>query len=146
MIFPDWGTVPQEKQAGQELPLYREWAVDPDTGAFALRDGKPYLVEGAEALKLWVACALHPDSRRFCLTAHSHDYGNELDTLLGHCPDAGIVESLLQKTIEDALLASPYIEAVDSFRFQRSGSRVEAAFTVHTVYEEFAQKTEVTIG
>lgn len=144
MIFPDWGQTP-ETAAPQPLPLYTEWAVDWETGSFALRDGQPYTVTGDEALQIWVRCALHPDSQRFVYSAHSPDYGNELSDLLGHCPDTGIVESLLKKTIRDALLVSPYVEAVDKFRFTRAGSRVEVWFTVHTIYQEFAQKTEVLI-
>ena len=82
MIFPDWGTAPAQ-ETEEALPLFREWAVDWDTGAFALRDGKPYLVSGDEALKLWITKALNPESRRFFYTAWSWDYGNELETLLG---------------------------------------------------------------
>ena len=68
MIFPDWGTAPAQ-ETEEALPLFREWAVDWDTGAFALRDRKPYLVSGDEALKLWITKALNPESRRFFYTA-----------------------------------------------------------------------------
>ena len=143
MIFPDWGTAAVETT---ELPLYTEWAVDWDTGAFALRDGKPYTVTGTEALKIWVACALHPESMRFLCTAHTHDYGNELSNLLGGVTDQGILESRLRRTIQEALLVSPYITDVDGFSFRKAGSCVEVTFTVKTVYEEFTRNVEVSIG
>ena len=54
-----------------------------------------------------------------------------------------VVGGLRQRT--DALLVCPYIREVDGFSFSKKGSRVEARFTVHTVYEEFTQKTEVSI-
>ena len=86
-----------------------------------------------------------PESQRFRYTAWSADYGNELTLLLGGCVDQGILESQVRQYVRDALLACPYIREVDGFSFSKKGSRVEARFTVHTVYEEFTQKTEVSI-
>ena len=116
-----------------------------DAVQLALRRGEPYLVSGDEALKIWVTRALRPESQRFRYTAWSADYGNELTLLLGGCVDQGILESQVRQYVRDALLACPYIREVDGFSFSKKGSRVEARFTVHTVYEEFTQKTEVSI-
>ena len=60
--------------------------------------------------------------------------------------DQGILESQVRQYIREALLVSPYIREVDGFSFTKTGSRVEARFTVHTVYEAFTQTTEVLIG
>ena len=145
MIFPDWGETP-ETASEAALPLFIEWAVDWDGKSFALRDGQPYLVSGGEALKIWVTRALRPESERFRYTAWSAGYGNELALLLGGCVDQGILESQVRQYVREALLVSPYIREVDGFSFAKTGSRVEARFTVHTVYEEFTQTTEVSIG
>ena len=145
MIFPDWGETPETVSEEEVLPLFREWAVDWENRSFALRNGQPYLVSGDEALKIWVTKALRPESKRFIYTAWSTDYGNELASLLGGCVDQGILESQVRQYVRDALLASPYIREVDGFSFSKAGSRVEARFTVHTVYEEFTQTTEVPI-
>lgn len=141
MIFPDWGESPQTAGTGAALPLYTEWAVDWDAGALALRDGAPYTVSGTEALKIWVRLALTPDNARFLYSAHSHDYGNELTEVLGET--GGILESRVRQYIREALLISPYITAVDGFSFARSGSLLEAAFSVHTVYEDFPYEMEM---
>lgn len=145
MIFPDWGETPETVSGEAALPLFREWAVDWDGKSFALRNGKPYLVSGDEALKIWVTRALRPESQRFVYTAWSVDYGNELASLLGGCVDQGILESQVRQNVRDALLSSPYIREVDGFSFSKEGSRVEARFIVHTVYEEFTQTMEVPI-
>ncbi len=145
MILPDWGETPEVTSEEAALPLFREWAVDWETQSFALRNGEPYLVSGDEALKIWVTKALRPESQRFRFTAWSADYGNELALLLGGCVDQGILESQVRQYVRDALLVSPYIQEVDGFAFSKAGSRVEARFTVHTVYEEFTQTTEVPI-
>ena len=144
MIFPNWGETP-ETASEAALPLFIEWAVDWDGKSFALRDGQPYLVSGGEALKIWVTRALRPESERFRYTAWSAGYGNELALLLGGCVDQGILESQVRQYVREALLVSPYIREVDGFSFAKTGSRVEARFTVHTVYEEFTQTTEVPI-
>ena len=144
MIFPDWGAQTAEN-GEQELPLYTEWAVDWDGGAFALRDGKPYTVTGAEALKIWVRYALHPDNVRFLYSAHTAEYGNQLTACMAERAGGDILESLLRREIRETLLVSPYIREVDGFAFTGSGSRLTAAFTVHTVYEDFTTETEVPL-
>ena len=143
MIFPDWGTTPVQKEA-EVLPLYTEWAVDWENACFALRNGAPYLVSGTEALKIWVHCALHPQSVRFAFSAHSADYGNQIAALMGEGGDTGILENRLRREIRETLLVSPYIKAVDGFSFTREGSRVTVRFTVHTVYEAIHE--EVTVS
>ena len=145
MIFPDW-EVASAETTDNALPLFTEWAMDWDSRSFARRNGRFYTVTGAEAVKIWVRRALHPESRRFCFSAWSGDYGNELDSLPGSISDQGILESQLKKCIRDALLVLPYITAVDGFSFSRSGSLAEVSFAVHTVYDNYIQKLEVPLG
>lgn len=146
MIFPDWGTVPAGAEEAEALPLFTEWAVDWEKKRFALRNGAFYTVSGTEALKIWIARALHPESFRFFYTAWSWEYGNELHALLGGCVDQGVLESRLRQYIREALLVSPYILEADGFSFRKEGSRMEVRFTAHTVYEAFDYQTEVRIG
>ena len=140
MIFPDWGAQTAET-VGTELPLYTEWAVDWNGGAFALRDGKPYTVTGDEALRIWVRYALDPGNVRFLYTAHSSQYGNQLAARMAEQGD--ILESLLRREIKETLLVSPYVTAVDGFAFTYQGSRLTARFRVRTVYGGFQTETEV---
>lgn len=144
MIFPDWGDLTAQ-QTAEILPLYTEWAVDWEKGAFALRDGRPYTVSGNEALRIWVRLALHPDSARFLCSAHSHQYGNQLSQLMGRCGD-GIWENTVCREIRETLCVSPYIRAVDGFAVTATGSSARIAFTVHTVYEDFTETTEVNFA
>lgn len=144
MIFPDWGTASTET-VGAALPLYTEWAVDWETGAFALRNGQPYTVTGDEALQIWIRCALHPESVRFLYSAHSADYGNQLAEYLSERGEQGILESLVEREVRETLLVSPYITAVDGFSFERSGSRLTAHFRVHTVYGTMTTESEVEL-
>lgn len=142
ILFPDWGTQTAESR-GDALPLYTEWAVDWDKGTFALRSGQPYTVTGNDALKLWVRCALHPETVRFLYTAHTAEYGNQLAERMAEQSGEDIRESLLRREIRETLLVSPYITAVDDFAFIRKGSRLTVCFRVKTVYGEFTTESEV---
>ena len=142
MIFPDWSAAAEE-QGGEGLPLYTEWAVDWEVGAFALREGRSYTVTGDEALRIWVRRALHPESVRFLYSAYSADYGNQLAEYLSQRAEQGILESLVKKEIQETLLVSPYIRTVDGFSFTRAGSRLTVRFTVGTVYNGFTMEKEV---
>jgi len=141
MMFPDWGTAPETKTA--ELPLYRDWAVDWEKGCFALRNGRPYLISGTEALRNWVRCALHGQSVRYLHSAHSGEYGNRLEELMGESMERGILENRLKKEIRETLLVSPYITAVDGFVLKRTGSRVTVRFAVHTLYETLEEEVHL---
>ena len=141
MIFPDWGAAPAER--AEDLPLYRDWAVDWETGAFALKGGRPYLISGTEALKNWVRCALHGESVRYLHSAHSSAYGNQLEELLGESMDRGILENRLRKEIRETLLVSPYITGVDGFVFSRKGAGVAVRFAVHTLYETIEEEVRL---
>ena len=142
MIFPDWGAQTAEN-GEQALPLYTEWAVDWDGGAFALRDGKPYTVTGDEALRIWVRYALHPENVRFLYSAHTAEYGNQIAACMAERSGGDILESLLRREIRETLLGSPDITAVDGFAFTYQGSRLTARFRVRTVYGGFQTETEV---
>lgn len=135
MIFPDWGTAPETKET--PLPRYREWAADFECGTLLTHDGEPYTVEGVEAVKVWVRLALDARCARWRFSAHSHDYGNELATLLGRSGDAGIRESLLKRAISETLLVCPYITGVEDFSFEHTRGGVTVRFTVKTVYDPF---------
>ena len=144
MIFPDWGGAAAESET-EALPLYTEWAVDWGSGAFALRNGRPYTVTGDEALKIWIRSALHPESVRFLYSAHSADYGNQLAEYLSQRAEQGILESLVEREVRETLLVSPYITEVEGFSFVRSGSRLTACFNVKTVYGNVTMESEVEL-
>lgn len=143
MIFPDWSGVSSQNNTSN-LPLFTEWAVDWKEGGLALRNGNPYTVTGNEALKIWIHCALHPDSQRFLYSAHSADYGNQLKSLIGESKDSGVLENQLRREIKETLLVCPYITAVDGFSCVRQNSRLKISFTVHSVYENFDEEVQLS--
>lgn len=118
--------------AQAELPLFREYAYDFENNRLLLREGKTYLVEGNEALRVWIVKALATE--RFRYIAYDADYGSEIDTLVGGQVNSDIAKSELKRFIIEALMVNPYIEELSNFKFSQSGSGVTAEFDCTTVY------------
>lgn len=124
---------PNALSASQDsaLPMFREYAYDYENNRLLLRDGQTYLVEGNEALRIWIFKAL--DTERFRYTAYDSDYGNETDTLIGKI-NSSVILPELKRFIIEALMVNPYIEELSNFQFEQSGSGVLVEFDCTTVY------------
>ena len=94
---------PEALVASQDnaLPMFREYAYDYENNRLLLRDGQTYLVEGNEALRIWIFKAL--DTERFRYTAYDSDYGSEIDTLIGAINSSVILPELKRFIIEAVL-------------------------------------------
>ena len=54
-IFPFISPEILESGQASELPMFREYAYDFENNRLLLRDGNTYLVEGNEALRIWIS-------------------------------------------------------------------------------------------
>lgn len=115
-----------------ELPIFREYAYDFENNALLLRNGQTYLVEGNEAMRVWIFKAL--DTERFRYTAYDSVFGSEIHTLIGGPLDSDVAISELRRFIIEALMVNPYIKELSNFQFTLSGSGVTAEFDCVTVY------------
>ncbi|PEL12661.1 DUF2634 domain-containing protein [Bacillus sp. AFS017336] len=123
----------------EELPLYKEWAWDFDLNDFKLNNGKPYLVEGEEAIKIWAYKALITE--RFKYTVYSWDYGSELNSLIGSGFSNEAVEIETERMIKEALLVNPYITDITDTSITAEDDVVNISFTLGTIYGD----TEVSL-
>ncbi|WP_276789797.1 DUF2634 domain-containing protein [Veillonella magna] len=129
--FAGGGTVLAE----QELPPFREYAWDFENDCFIYDDaGKRIIVEGDEALKIWVYKALKTE--RYEYLAYSWQYGIELKPFIGKV--MGVYErySELKRVIIECLMVNPYIRSVDSVDFQTDGDYTHCDIALTTVYGE----------
>lgn len=117
-----------------ELPIFKEYAYDFENRCLKLKDGKTYLVEGNEALRIWIHFALL--TARYRYTAHSSGYGSELDTLMGLNMSDEIVQTEAERFITEALMVNPYIKELSEFTFESLGDGLKVEFNVKTVYGE----------
>ena len=72
----------QAATANQDLPLFKEFAWDFDNDCFLYdKSGKHILLEGTEAIKVWVYKALATE--RYTYLAYSWQYGIEIKPFIG---------------------------------------------------------------
>lgn len=130
-IFPFIDPAALDASRGNDLPMFREYAYDYEKNRLLLRDGQTYLVEGNEALRIWIFKALV--TARFRYIAYDSDYGSEIDTLIGRV-NSSVILPELKRFIIEALMVNPYIEELSNFKFEQSGSGVRVEFDCTTVY------------
>ena len=104
-IFPFISPEILEREQSRELPLFREYAYDFANNRLLLRNGNTYLVEGNEALRIWIFKAL--TTERFRYTAYDSAFGSETHTLIGSPSHSEIVKSELKRFIIEALMVNP---------------------------------------
>ncbi len=132
-IFPFIDTT-KNTDTVSELPILKEYAYDFENNELLLdKDGKTYLVEKNEALRIWIFKSLITE--RFHYTAHTNAYGEEFsDQLIGHSMDEDIVELEMERYITEALMVNPYIEALDNFTFETENAGMKVSFDVTSIY------------
>ena len=93
---------PQEVEIEEsELPLAREWAWDFENNDFKLKDGKMYLVEGKEAVKIWLWKLFM--TTRYREVIFNWDYGHELENLIGQGYTQGYLNSEAERYVREAI-------------------------------------------
>jgi len=97
--------------------------------------------DGITAIRQAVYKALRTE--RFQHEAYSANYGAELIDKLG--TPAGYAVSEIKRCIAEALTWDSRIDAVDGFEFEVRGNRVHIRFTVHSIYGDTQEETEVMI-
>ena len=131
-IFPFISPEVLESGQASELPMFREYTYDFENNRLLLRDGNTYLVEGNEALRIWIFKAL--STERFRYTAYDSAFGSEIHTLIGSAIHSEIVTSELKRFIIEALMVNPYISELSNFQFTRTESGVQVEFDCTTIY------------
>ena len=141
-IFPFISPEVLEGEQSNELPLFREYAYDFENNRLLLRDGNTYLVEGNEALRIWIFKALATE--RFRYTAYDAAFGSEIETLPGKSLNNEIANSELKRFITEAIMVNPYIVELSNFQFTQSLSGTTVSFDCETVYgqEHFTWQSE----
>ncbi len=140
-VFPFTAHAKKTLPGKKKLPVFREYAYDFEGNCLKLRAGRPYLVEKDEALKIWIYHALRVP--RYIFPAHSHEYGNELESLTGCAGGREVTESETRRYITEAVMVNPYIQELGGFRFEHGASAMKVTFEVTTLYGRFTHESEV---
>lgn len=134
-IFPQASNVEIDSISTVEvLPLYKEVAWDFINNSPILVNNEPMIVEGNEAIKVWIHKALLTE--RFKYEIYSWDYGSEIETLINKGFTKSLIVSEVERYISEALLINEYILSVDSIEVNFNDDTLKVDISVSTIYGE----------
>ena len=137
-LFP-FVTYKEDMVKDNTFPLYREVAWDFKKDIPIIENGDFKIVEGNEAIKVWVYKALLVP--RYQYSIYSWGYGSELMDLIGKAYTPQLTKSEAKRYIEEALKINPYILDVNVIDTDFKDSTLSANVKIVTIYGE----SEVTI-
>ena len=132
-LFP-FVTYDEDVVKDDTFPLYREIAWDFKKDIPILENGDFKIVEGNEAIKVWVYKALLVP--RYQYSVYSWDYGSELMDLIGKAYTPSLTKSEAKRYIEEALKINPYILDVNVIDTDFKDSILSANIKITTIYGE----------
>ena len=113
----------------EEIEIPHEFGIDFATGQLS---GE--IVEGAEAIKVWIYLILR--IARYRYTIVSWQYGNELEELYGKGYTQEHIECEATEMIKDCILANEYIDSVEVSNITLIDGKLSAHIKVTTVFDE----------
>ena len=126
-------------EINNNMPLYKEIAWDFTNNSPVLENGNFKIVEGNEALKVWIYKAIL--TPRYNYSIYSWDYGSELFDLIGKAYTPSLTKEEAKRYIKEALLINPYILEVNVLDTDFKDGILSANVKIVTIYGE----SEVTI-
>ena len=111
----------------QVVKVPKEYGIDFRTGQLT---GK--IVEGIEAIKVWIWLCLHTE--RFRHAIYSADYGTSFEQYIGHVLSDEYINTDCESEISDALLINEYIESIEDFEAVRNSDGLNIKFRVVTKF------------
>lgn len=109
------------------MTIPKEYGIDFDTGQLT---GK--IVEGKEAIKVWVWNCLH--TSRFRYGIHSWNFGWNPEEYIGQGVTLEYIQADAESEIEEALMVNQYITGIDDFTAELNDGALHIGFTVLTEF------------
>ena len=117
-------------QGTTALTIPREYAWDFENNDFRLINGKFIIVEGAEALEVWIWKAIH--TLKLAYSIYSDKYGHELDTLVGQGYSVELIETEANRLVWECLSQNPHITSIENFSVSIVDDTLVISFTAIT--------------
>lgn len=115
----------------------KTFGFDFNLGDFIVNDGKVVVLDGIEALKMWITKVLKTEKFRFKIynTENNEKYGISLLELINSDYPISFIEAEIQREITDTLLTNLEIKAINNFVFNKSVKRtLNVSFNCMTIY------------
>ena len=133
-LFPFISNNVDEVKVDNRPPLYKEVAWDFEKDTPIIQNGDFKIVEGNEAIKVWVYKAL--STPRYNYSVYSWNYGSELMDLIGKAYTPSLTKEEAKRYIKEALLINPYILEVNVVDTSFSNGILGADIKLLTIYGE----------
>lgn len=111
----------------EEIKQPKEYGVDFETGQLT---GE--IVEGKEAIKVWIWFALQTPRYRYYI--YTWDYGSEFEDLIGQGYTEEYIEAEAQRMTEDCLLVNENIQSISEFAVSMKNDTLTVSFVANTIY------------
>lgn len=132
-LFPFIGTESVEiENKNTDLPPLKEIAIDFITGNPIVENKQFKVVEGIEALKVWIYRALKIE--RFVYDIYSWNFGNEMHMLRGKNYSQALTNEEVKRYIKEAILINPYIVEVNVENVEFEDSLLSVSLKLDTVF------------
>lgn len=115
----------EEEEQNNAIDIPREYGINYDTGELT---GE--IVEGLEAIKVWIWLTLQVERYRFSIYPWEH--GVELEQYLVGNYSAEYITDAMQFSIKDALTEHEHILDINNFNVSVQGSKLTMSFHVET--------------
>lgn len=115
----------QSAATASQLKMPKEYGVDFSTGQLTGQ-----IVEGKEALKVWIWNCLK--TQRFRFPIYSWDYGADLEQYIGQTVTEEFLNTDCENEIKEAMLVNPFITGITNFSASFAGSRLKISYTAET--------------
>lgn len=119
-------------------PIGKSFLFNFNTGEFVMNDGKMIVLEGIDALKMWIEKVLRTQADRFKIYEGT-EYGVAFEDLIGSSLPRAFIEAEIKRETTTALELNPNILSIENWTFEREGKRMKIQFRVRTTEDTFEQ-------
>ncbi|MDN4093581.1 DUF2634 domain-containing protein [Brevibacillus agri] len=133
-MFPKVVQLEINTEPTETVKIGKSFLYDFKTNQFVMQNGKNVVVEGIDALKMWIEKTLRTEKFRFKIYERVNDkeneYGVQLKDLIGTKYPAAFIESELRREITEALKKHPVISGISNLTVDRNDGTYNINFKV----------------
>ena len=133
MIFPN-SLITASGVGSSSGDFGSEISWDFETNQPLVIDGEIQVVEGVDALRVWIEKALRTE--RYKWPVYTWSYGAEIERVLETGMTGAALNQSLKQSIVDALIYHPQISQVAGFDFEAKGDLLNVTFEVKTILDD----------
>ena len=122
----------------------KSFLFDFEQGDFILIDGNVQVIEGKQALKIWIQKILRTEKIKYKIyEIIDNGYGVSLIDYLNSDLPTGFIYANIQSEINEALGSHPDIINVTGYDFERATRGVKVSFTITTTYGQIDEGVSI---